>query len=87
MDKAKGERKKNLPPFGILLALKPNTAAFKMTSIHKESRMDQSCAEEKPTAILWKMCRRSSYALDLASAKKAAFSGWKKKKSFIYLVS
>lgn len=52
MDKAKGERKKNLPPFGILLALKPNTAAFKMTSIHKESRMDQSCAEEKPTAIL-----------------------------------
>lgn len=33
MDKAKGG--KNLPPFGILLALKPNTAAFKMTSIHK----------------------------------------------------
>lgn len=54
MDKAKGEQKKKkyLPPFGILLTLKPNTAAFKTTSIHKESRMDQSCAEEKPTAIL-----------------------------------
>lgn len=86
MDKAKGEQKKYLPPFGILLTLKPNTAAFKTTSIHKESRMDQSCAEEKPTAILWKMCRRSSYALDLDifSKESCFFRAERKKKFYIF---